>query len=101
MTNRKCLGGSLAYGIETMTEVRYKVADRYRVVNFTHRYFAIGASTSGRGTIGFLVSAKAAKRGSTVEGETHTAFRGILAQAVLGYFKVYLYIFFRGDGLGE
>src|SRR3989304_10279044 len=99
MNNKRVLGGALSWGVDTISEVRvdseknlFPGVMRFRVVNYTHKYFAIGASSSGRGTVGFKIDSNVAKRGGK-EGFTHTQFSGYIAHLFLGYFKIYLYVF--------
>mgnify|MGYP001585773069 CR=1 FL=1 len=100
MFNKTICGGILSCGVDVITEVRYKENGRYRVVNYTHRYFAIGFSTSGFGALGAVISTNNAKRGSR-DGDTHTRFTGLLAQIFFLAGKAYLYVFLKGDGLGR
>ena len=96
MKKNNILSGILSRGIDHITEVNYKCDNRFYVFNYTHPYFSVGVTTSGG--FGLWLSGKAAKRGG-VEQHSHTAFDGILAQIGFWWFKVYLYLYFNGDGL--
>lgn len=99
MTRYNILGGVLSYGIDEIkeTHIVYPEPVRYRVLNFTHHYFSIGVTSSGG--VGVWIS-KAAKRGGSAVGVgTHTVFKGLLFQIGVHWAKIYLYFYFKGDGL--
>lgn len=69
------------------------------VLNYTHRWFSCGATTSPSTNghlIGLFASDNAAKR---VAGDSPTKpFHGLLIQLAFWWFKFYLYLYFDGDG---
>ena len=99
MINKPFLGGCLSYGRETLTGVSYPCNGNWVVLNFTHKYVSVGFTTSAWGAVGMLVSTQNAKRTSRDGQHTHQAFQGLLAQVFLGFGKVYLYVYPRGDGM--
>ena len=98
MNTKKLFGGRLSWGTDTVAgiHVTYSEPATYKVINYTSAYFAVGASTSGG--LGLWAS-PAVKRGGEKEGETHRSFRGCLIQFGVYWFKLYLYLYFNGDGL--
>ena len=98
---RRFLGGIASCGrdwIEPDSRVENDKGRYVSVVNYTHRYFALGFTTSAKGSVGFIISNNVAKRGNQ-NGYGFTEFRGFIANLAVGYGKVYLYLFLRGDGL--
>ncbi len=95
-------GGQFSWGIDACDEVVMEKSPgyRWRVLNYTHRWFSPGASTSGHGMIGVSWHGKGVHRRVKNPNYTHGAFDGWLIQAWMGLFKVYLYVYFKGDGLG-
>src|SRR3990167_10734516 len=71
------------------------------VLNHTNNWFSIGFTTSPTTNghfLGFLVTDKGAKRQDQEDGKTHKDFRGLFAHAGFWWFKLYLYVYFDGDG---
>lgn len=69
------------------------------VVNFTRNYFSVGLTTSPSATgkfVGIVMHDRAAKN---VGGGKFKPFRGRLCQCGFWWFKIYLYLYFDGDGL--
>lgn len=74
------------------------------VLNHTNNWFSAGFTTSPstRGHfLGCFITDQAKKRVSDDpdEEKRYQAFRGLLAQLGFWWFKLYLYIYFDGDGL--
>lgn len=102
MNMRELAGGQLSWGVDEVAEVKIDVRPGYRwhVINYTHRWFSIGASTSGQGFLGVSCHWKNLNRRQDKNGFTHHRYRGCISQVWLGLFKIYLYVYFDGDGLG-
>ena len=72
------------------------------VVNWTRSYFSIGATTSPSKTghlLGILLADNVAKRQDQKDGSHFKQFQGLIVQVCFWWAKVYLYLYFRGDGL--
>lgn len=86
MVNR----GYFAYGADRLA--------RAWVVNFTGKWFSVGVTTSPATNghfCGLTITDKNAKRGGR---SGFTEYRGWLCQVAFWWFKVYLYLYFDGDG---
>lgn len=72
------------------------------VLNWTRPYFSVGFTTSPSVTghlLGVLVADNAVKRQDQTDGSHFKVFQGVLIQACFWWFKLYLYLYWRGDGL--
>ena len=98
------LRGCLSYGYDHIQPLKIIEPERkdllVSVLNYTCRWFAVGISTSGRGSFGAQASfTDLAKRGSRIPGDSHTRYNGAPLQLYVGFAKLYLYLFPNGDGM--